>query len=391
MLPYIIISLLLLFFVIKFDIKGDFSASYTRAEKSVMIILILFAGLRNRVGGDTINYEVLYHSVPPINEFVNGLQGATEKDMLQPLWFFFNCLFRTFTDNFVWFQLFVAIVFNTLIFRFVDKTTKYRFSAVFFFFFISWWNLSFEVLRESICVALFANSLLALNDGDIRKYLLWNMPAIFIHWFSLPIIVLALVIKYMSNKILVPLSLAVGLYCMLVVNPDTILKLTMLYGSIIGESGSSFLDMYLSDDSLYGFSNLNIYGIISALIKSFLPAAILISKKTRSSVMEKVVILFISISLINYGVPIVSRFLNYLYIVMIVLAIENLYEKKRNNSIKISKFICAVFLFILCINSIKSFYLPYPSMSHMSYNAAHIPYTSVFQEPNPVRENLFGK
>ena len=64
---YILIFIILLYFVYKYDYKGKKSKKWTNYY-ILMIVLIVIAGLRYRLGIDSIRYEEQYKDFPTLGE-----------------------------------------------------------------------------------------------------------------------------------------------------------------------------------------------------------------------------------------------------------------------------------------------------------------------------------
>ena len=85
---YIFIAILLLFFSFRYDICGK-SKGRDLLYYMVMVILIMTAGLRYRLGIDTPNYiSHFYHDIPSLGNLTYDDIGIGAK----PLWVLLNSL-----------------------------------------------------------------------------------------------------------------------------------------------------------------------------------------------------------------------------------------------------------------------------------------------------------
>ena len=81
------------------------------------IVLILLAGLRNNVGGDTIGYMAYWGSLPTFTELKNF--NFLIFGRYQPLWYYLNATAKYIYDDFTTFQIIHAIILNISIFVFI--------------------------------------------------------------------------------------------------------------------------------------------------------------------------------------------------------------------------------------------------------------------------------
>lgn len=387
MFEYISIFLLFIFLSYNYDIKGN-KAGYNTWVKFGCVILILLAGLRNHVGGDTFNYIYHFDQWPNLQELFSTKLSLSE--VTQPLWFLINCILKTIYSDFVVVQLFHAIVVNLLIFRFIKKTTNKVFIAILFVYCIVWWNFNFEIMRESLCVAIYLNSLLELKKKKVFRFILFSIPCLLIHYFSFVIIAFTLLVYYLNNKTTILLIGAIIL--VLLVFRDIFSNFALEIAFMTAEDLSERLEDYIYGD-VYGTTNLNLFGIFSKLLLLLQPVLIIYSyytSKTTDSLELKLLMLYILFFIITAVFPIFSRFLNYLMVLLIIGSINYLSQNKRKRNLSYS-IVCILFIYNM-VAGINEFYTPSPSdRSNNKYDCRYIPYKNVFEMPDATRESLYGK
>lgn len=387
MFEYISIFLLFIFLSYNYDIKGN-KAGYNTWVKFCCVILILLAGLRNHVGGDTFNYIYHFDQWPNLQELFSTKLSLSE--VTQPLWFLINCILKTIYSDFVVVQLFHAIVVNLLIFRFIKKTTNKVFIAILFVYCIVWWNFNFEIMRESLCVAIYLNSLLELKKKKVFRFILFSIPCLLIHYFSFVIIAFTLLVYYLNNKTTILLIGAIIL--VLLVFRDIFSNFALEIAFMTAEDLSERLEDYIYGD-VYGTTNLNLFGIFSKLLLLLQPVLIIYSyynSKTTDSLELKLLMLYILFFIITAVFPIFSRFLNYLMVLLIIGSINYLSLNKRKRNLSYS-IVCILFIYNM-VAGINEFYTPSPSdRSNNKYDCRYIPYKNVFEMPDATREGLYGK
>lgn len=153
---YLLILILLLFFAFIYDFGKTFTGRKT-TYYFVLILLICLSGLRYRVGGDTLMYMWTYPNIPALNEL--GDYDFTLYIKLQPLWVLLCSIAKSVTEEFYMLQILHAIIINTLIFSFIKANTKYIFTGILFYYIGYYGYFNFEVLRESIAIAIFLYSI----------------------------------------------------------------------------------------------------------------------------------------------------------------------------------------------------------------------------------------
>ena len=173
---YLFIIVLLLILSFHYDIKGR--KSYRNQWYDVMLVVfILLAGLRWRLGVDTPNYlERFYYDYPTLNNFSfnDFLIGA------DPLWVLLNSLVKSIGGRFYMVQLVQATIVNVLIFKYIKKHSRCLFTCLFFYFLICYIDYNMEIMRGSISIAicLFANDYI-MEKKWIKGYLLYCLALCF--------------------------------------------------------------------------------------------------------------------------------------------------------------------------------------------------------------------
>lgn len=174
---YLIALALILIPSVKFDIlkkKGNENVWYYIC----LAALTLIAGLRYRVGGDTIGYMLHFQTYPDItNIFTFDFQGA----YYMPLWYIYNSIFKSFGDSFYVFQIVQAFLVNIAFFRFFKRYSKHFFSVLLLYFFGYYLYYNTEILRSAICVALFLEAYPFLEKKKYHWYFLLSLIAFGFH------------------------------------------------------------------------------------------------------------------------------------------------------------------------------------------------------------------
>lgn len=377
---YLCYFLIFLYLSYKFDIKRK-TGNRQKWENIAIIMLILLAGLRNHVGGDTANYIRNFNEAPEINDFWNYQKTTIQN--LQIAWFFFLSIVKTLVGSFICVQILHSILVNCLIFRFIKHSTEKNFIALTIFFCVSWWNFNFEVMRESACVAIFLNASLYLRDRRIKKYILSVIPALFIHYFSFVPILLALLTTFANKRQILFALGGLTITILILSNQLSDLFLQMAISATDGENSQIFESYFTGD--LYGQSNLNIFGITKHLIILSLPSFLALKKyKKDNHHAFQMLCLYVMFYTLFIQYPVFSRFLNYLLLFVIVYSVNLIGECCE---VKITKYFVAIMLIYQAYSGIYDFYSANTYLRQNSqYDIRYFPYKSIFEEVDAARE-----
>lgn len=173
---YFTYILLLFFLVFHYDIRRKTKCKDTWYV-GLCVATILIAGLRYRLGVDTIQYiDFFYHEVPYLGDF----QNADKIVLWEPLYFFINSIVKSLGGKFYVVQLIQASIVNLLIFKYIKKHSDYVFMCVLFYFIWLFFSFTMEEMRASISVAicLFGNDYF-LERKRMKGFLLYAVAFLF--------------------------------------------------------------------------------------------------------------------------------------------------------------------------------------------------------------------
>lgn len=369
---YVLILLLAIALMNYFDIRGK--KKYKQfCYNLILVILILYAGLRYRIGGDTIAYlDSFYHLYPSIEEY-DWKEFYIGKD---PLYTLINSVVKSLGGRFYVVQIIHAAFVNILIFKYFKKHTPYIFTSVFFYLITFYFLYNTEILRASmsIVVALFANDFVLE-----RKW----CKAVILYFISCLFHAQAIVL------ILTPL-----LFCLRLNRKTIVLWCCLYYLSIIVSSSmEDFLQLVdLSEDinakavnynekgdmGTEGFTIITyLVGVLPNFFYSLYSLYYLRKKKYSGKVMNLEPILLVGLSFIVIETVIsrANRFVDYyrIYFVLmyaelfVFLIKERIYSRRKYYQLK--DVIFAPLFIILLYGLIKGEgwrYFPYSSVIEKS-------------------------
>lgn len=369
MFIYLFVVTLLLVLAFVFD-YGNNESDKSTWQFIVVVLLILIAGLRYHIGGDSLNYEYeFYHFTPALGDiFVSRYLSS------QFLWRLLMSFCYTYFHSFVALQLIHAFILNILLFRFIKKTTKYVFSALLIVFCVTWWNLSFEILRESLCVAIYLNAILSLKDRNYKSYIVLGLITMGLHWFSFVIVLITPILMFGNRKIVVSSIIIISVYLFLFVDDQFFVWLDILSEEYVGGGMSKQINAYTGLDGGLGRSVYNINGMVRIFMVYILFPIVTIYYSRKMSTdddLNKLLILFVVFGVLQTKLVIFSRLYNYLNVLLIVYAVNIAYNKIIKNQLVRLMYVILIFIYlasgIMTFSQQKSNYVPYRSIFGSSY------------------------
>lgn len=174
---YIIVLIFLLLFIVRFDINGV-KSNRDNYYWLTLVVFILIAGLRYRLGSDTVNYLYnYYHEIPKLDYIFSSRFFLWDEE---PLFRLLNSIVLTMGGRFYIVQLIHATFVNILLFKYIKRHSDYIFTCLFFYFI---WMYAFYNMEEmkasmSLVVCLYANDYI-LNKKWVRGVLLYVIAGLF--------------------------------------------------------------------------------------------------------------------------------------------------------------------------------------------------------------------
>lgn len=263
---YIIVLILLFAGVYAFDYR-KYRTFFPVSYWGMFVILVVVAGLRYRIGTDSVVYESVYESFPKLWELTRYNFGTTR---FEPGFIIFSSLTRSISPDFMLLQFFISIIVNGVIFWFILKNTSHRFFALTLYYIMLYLNLNTQVLREALAVSLFLLAWPAFRDGKWIWYYVLTLLASSLHTSAL-------------FTLLIPLFCLPGIKSIFVLGKRTIIICLLLValGTYIQQRFSEIFTMIAFNDRLldrveeYSHSGMggrlvNINGIIRLTLQYIL-------------------------------------------------------------------------------------------------------------------------
>lgn len=368
---YIVVLILLLLLTINYDFsrKRKFSNKWFNF---ILLIFILIAGFRYKVGGDTQAYYDYYETVKNwdetnISELLVGRFAF--------LWNVFATTCKSISEDFVVLQFVQAVFVNSTLFWFIKKYSKFRFTSLLIYYLFAYLYFNMEIMRESIAISFFLLAYPYFNRKSWVKYYLIAVVSFLFHTSAVIIFLFPLlrILRFNIRNLLIITALSISLIILLANSPE-LLNLLLFTETI----ESNFREY-----SKYAF-NLNgkFFVLISYIGVPF--ALLLINRKVlkrRYALFESLYFVYFTIAIIYLLFSGFSRFINYMTPFMVVYLadlLNNIFANRSYNETIKRLFIISL-LFILFIpkllyySSDTSRFYPETTKYNLYY-----PYSSVF-------------
>jgi hypothetical protein len=298
----------------------QYSAGYHFSWLLAFFSFVLLAGLRYKIGGDTIAYMNWYDDgVPTLSKMSLFNTSDANETQFDYLWVAFCSFCGLFSTDYFFMQFVHALVINSVYFYFIYKSTNYRFTALLIYFCLGFLYFNTEIMRESLAIAIFLLSISSFYRRKWIHYYIFSIIAFLFHSSALLLFFLPFISKIKVNKfffysifILIPL---IGVIWNLF---QENIKLLFIFSNIESKAEAYFNDEYVPN--INGIILMIFIYVIIPLLLTFL------SNKTdrKDSPFIWLYIVFGILTVFN-GV-IFTRFQNYLFFPFIVWLADICFE-----------------------------------------------------------------
>lgn len=363
MLFYLIPVLITLSASIRYDLLSRRDVGVNYIYIFLFVYLTLLIGLRYEVGGDTLSYMGDYVWRDDLSEW----SFKYDDNGFQPFYTLLCAIAKSISPDFLCFQMLHSILFNGLLFLFLYKYARYKFTALLCVFLICYLYFSTEILRESLAVLIFAFNYKNLKENKLLKYYIGVALSCLFHVSAVFLVVLPLLRWIKSGK-----NYFFALFCVLVI----MIQLPMFFSlfnnmNIIAEKISRY-DSSLFGGYLYSFMNILRYAIFPLFI--CFVAGVLYKKQICYEDMILILSLIGVCALFSF--ILFGRFRNYFVLFLAVLMSDVLCDMWRTRNRKLKSFSIMIFGMALLIYG--SYYI------HLNMYIRWVPYYSIY---NPVTVN----
>lgn len=382
---YLLLLFTILFFMYLSETKGGKSLKIP-CSFLIWILFVLVAGLRYRVGGDSLHYQDIYPYFPLFKDLKN--YGLYE-DGYGPLWYLFCATTKAIDTRFFIMQIIHALIVNTSMLLFFNRYSKHLLTCIFLYYIFYFLYFNMEILRESLAISVFLFNMKNLIGRKWMRYTIgcvlslgFHLSAIILLFF--PFLMMSMQKKYIKVSLTILLSTILCLLYILKNNPESLTFLPSIL--LIKMHSYGAIEM----NNLNGIINYSMPFICYLLI--YIVHVRLTRKRlgkfleNRQDLLFKVFLLFAFLGGFNEGI---FRFTNYLTPVAITYTVNVIYDVTQDKCNQLGIAVCCLGLFILFAH--KSFYYCKDTsdlVAHTHRYELWYPYESVFTNKRHYRREL---
>jgi len=341
---YFVVFILLLIPVVKYDWMAK-TGGESKWYYFNLAVLVLLAGLRYRVGGDTLMYMSVFEECPTLDELK---YFDFDTAQYNPLWYIFNAVSKSIYDDFFFFQLIHACIVNPIFFSFFRKyCPNYYFSVILLYYVGYFCYFNMEVLRESLCICVLLLGTRFLLEKRWLPYYVMCVLALFMHYSALVMFLFPLLFVFFKRPSWVyQVILLVGIFVFTAVVNVPMLLLSALS---VDEQLMVLAEKYLDEER-------NLMGMLSLLLQ-YLPLLGMIFLRERYNIRQKIdftpivmgVVVIYAFSLNLTGL---NRLVNYFIPFILIYTVNTIYYVVSRVEVKFTLGYTALVasLSLLCFN-----------------------------------------
>lgn len=333
---YIFVIILLLVSIIRHDINGKPYNKYI--ANFYPILFAMLAGLSYRMGIDCIRYEMYYEEIS-FNSLVfdtfakePGYQIFTSTCKLLHLpWYIVHTI--------------ICMFVNVSIASFLKKySCRSYFTSLFIYFFLFYYLFNFEILRQSIAMALILRYI-SINGVNSRKgYYFTVLFAFTFHYVAIVAVLIPLFVRIQWNakKCILALSFVCIIGNIIALKFGDFLRILEIIYSGLGRYA------IYSDNEDYTLK-LNLFGQIQVLFLQILPFIIplLFSQKRYLSNNNAITLLYAIFVMLGTYVSILNR-ISYVFSIPAIVLLSNYLILYRTKLYRLFRSFIIIMLLIYC-------------------------------------------
>lgn len=395
---YIFLILLLVFLSYYYDYRRE------TKNKSIWIYFLLFlfiimAGLRYRMGYDTIVYERKFEYLPFLSQYFD-FDYETYGQELTTFgrgFLFLGAFSKSILNEFFFLQLLQSTLVNTLIFFFFRKYSQSFFLSILIYFIISYFYFNFEIMRESCAVVIFLYSWQYYLKSKWIKYYLFCILAVLFHTGALLLFLLPLLkLPFLQSLFQINTRFIIFLGCFAFLCTLLYTRFFELFQYVnflsIKEYGDLYANGKMSQSSNRSVIELLLYIILYCVIPIIL---VLYIKKYDtnppyySKDLETMICCYLLFNIASLFIALLFRFNNYFIPFLILLYSDILYSKFtfKKQKYKLTYNSWLIILVLILMPYIRSYFLGGNFKKYEMY----YPYTSIlFKEKIENREKQYN-
>lgn len=392
-MTYLFILVLILYGIVKYDVT---TCKEGKFELYIIIftILIFISGFSYRLGGDGLHYLNEYNTYLTNDGF--GWEALNKYDNRLPGWVLLTKICRAITTEYWLFKLVHAVIINILIAKTIKRYTSYIFLGLLMYYVLLYFDFNFQVLRQSLSVAIFLTSIPYFEENKWGKYYIINIIALLFHDATIFCLIFPFVkfLGYGKKALCFYLSIVL----LFIIFSDNILIMALTSYTL--DDSTAKLDFYAKKIELDVSFNF-FYNLLLSLIIPYGFIYYFNKKRILDAIYPKqyMIIVYGVIYTIGLFVPILYRF-NFFFILFFYLfyidifryIVESFSRKFRFGKLKINFATCFIILtFLFTAIKARFYFSPYGETAYPTW-VQYYPYSSIFfQNKDEKREEFFNR
>lgn len=373
---YFIIVIYTLFLVFNYDFKNR-NKGFQYHYIILLVLSICVTGFSYRLGMDTVGY--MYYFDHNVDDFLYSLKNIADY-RYEPIPTLLFSLVKELTGSFVVLQFIIAAFVNITIFWFLRKHSPLFFFSVFLYFLYQYWNINFEIKRESLAISFFLIGIHQILKDDCKTkdyvvYVVFAILASLSHRYAFITLIYPFFRGIKLSKITIAVLIALSIFVF-----SGLFSVSEIFGRInvitamfgVEQSVSNYIDKSLAEGSS------SIFGFIEGV---FLPGLLLLkASKTLPRPLCAYAIVYIFLMIFQSHIFFLYRLGNYLCFFIFIA-----YSEALKHSLKKNFSMIVIILAVLLMSQIFN-------KCHKSNYIRYYPYSSIFtEETNPDREREYSE
>lgn len=331
---YFITFALLLILTYKYDYRQETSKRLVWVVV-IWLLFMLTAGMRYRIGTDSIRYEAYFNQIPGLTEIGARHFNDAAYARFAPGYILLNSVVKTFSEDFTAFQFVHSIIVCSVVVFFFYRNARNLFFALLIFYVFQYLNLTTEVLRESLAVSVFLLAWPFFRDSKWIKWYLMSILALFFHVSAIMMLFIPLICVPGIRQLFVFGKRTIPICILFVILAVAINKMFFQYIQLLELADNVSERASTYSQSKYGTSSLNFVGLTVKVILNMaypLFAMFFINKIHKAdlpysySKMQMLSLLGIYIVIFSLFIQIMGRFNNYLIFFTIIIVSDFAYN-----------------------------------------------------------------
>lgn len=384
---YLIPFILICFGIYAYDYKHA-SRNKLLCWLAIYIFLVVIAGLRYRLGGDTVFYVRNFNNTHTIT---NLSQIDFESSRFAPGFIVLVSLCKSISNEFYVLQLVVAFIVNTSIFYFFKKYSRNPFFSLLLYYVFLYIPFSMEILRESIAVSI---CLLAWPFFKDSKWIWWYLCALLAFQFhvsaSIMFVLPLICVKGIRQIFIFDKRIWIFIATCVVLGA-TLNALFFKYIEFIALTESAMERAQTYKESSLGGATYNLVGMLSYAIQYVVYPYFalycikykLVKKKNEFNKLIALVIFSGYIAIFTLFIGIVGRFNNYLLPFVFLILSDWIFDGIKIGSKRIKLWFgywIIIFLPLFVLHSYNHYFSPANKSGSIKFYSLYYPYSSYIDQ-----------